>query len=76
MKPSDDTIEQFQRIYFEEFGEEISKEQAYEKFLRLVNLLRVIIRPSSSENRNGEDRDLSSFGFDEMSKVDKLKKRR
>ena len=44
MKPSEDTIEKFQEIYFKEFGEEISKDQAYEKFLRLVNFLRVIRR--------------------------------
>lgn len=50
MKPSNETIEKFKRIYFEEFGEEISKEEAYEKFRRLVNLLRVILRPSDSSS--------------------------
>lgn len=44
MKPSNKTIEKFQRIYFEEFGEEISKDEAYEKFLRPINLPTVILR--------------------------------
>lgn len=47
MKPSNELIKKFQRVYFEEFGEEISGKEAYEKFLRLVNLLRVILRPTS-----------------------------
>ena len=32
MKPSDEIIEKFQRIYHEEFGEEVSREKAYEMF--------------------------------------------
>ncbi len=49
MKPSDEVIEKFQRIYFEEFGEDISGKEAYEKFLRLINFLRVLLRPSSNK---------------------------
>ena len=44
MKPGDETIDKFRKAYFEEFGEEISKEDAFEKFLRLTNFLRVILR--------------------------------
>ena len=51
MKPSDETIEKFQRLYFEEFKEQISKEEAYEKFLRLANLLRVILHPTSQKGQ-------------------------
>lgn len=58
MKPTDELIEKFQRAYFEEFGEKISKEEAYEKFLRLVNFLRVTLKPSSK--------------FDQRVKNDKL----
>lgn len=47
-------IEKFQKIYFEEFGEKISKEDAYEKFLRLVNLLRAILYPHSLKGRDPE----------------------
>jgi hypothetical protein len=49
MKPSDETIEKFQKIYFEEFGEKISKEEAYGKFLRLVNFVRVTTRKSANK---------------------------
>lgn len=45
MEINDEDIEKFQKIYLEEFGEEISKEDAYERFLRLVNLLRAILYP-------------------------------
>jgi hypothetical protein len=50
MKPSDELIEKFRKIYFEEFGEEIPKEVAYEKFLRLANLVRVLVRPASQKD--------------------------
>ncbi len=52
MKPSNEIIEQFQRVYFEEFGEKITKEEAYEKFLRVVNFLRVILRQPSQANQS------------------------
>lgn len=45
MKPSDELIEKFRKLYYEEFKEEISKQEAYEKFMRVVNLVRIIIRP-------------------------------
>ena len=45
MKPDDETIENFRKVYFEEFGDEISRDEAHEKFLRLVNFVRVILRP-------------------------------
>jgi hypothetical protein len=44
MKPSDETIEQFRKAYFEEFHEEISNEEAYTKFLKLTNFLRIILK--------------------------------
>lgn len=52
MEPTDEFIEKFQKLYFEEFAEEISKGEAYEKFLRLVNLLRVILRPTSQKGQD------------------------
>jgi hypothetical protein len=42
MKPDYSTIEKFRKIYLDEFGEEISQREAYERFLRLINVLRVI----------------------------------
>jgi len=52
MKPSKENIEELKRIYQDEFGEKISDSQAYEKFLRLVNLLRVVLKESSPNARN------------------------
>ena len=72
MKPSDETIEEFQKIYLEEFGEEISKKEAYEKFLRLVNLLRVILYPRSQKGRKPEFPAPPSSAFDQKPKSDKL----
>lgn len=70
MKPSKEIIEKFQKIYFEEFGEEITKEEAYEKFLRLVNLLRVVLKEPSSNARNNIS---VTRLFDDDFKNDKLK---
>lgn len=55
MKPSDETIEKFKQVYFEEFKENLSKDEAYEKFLRLVNFLRVILKSGPQDERNGFD---------------------
>jgi len=41
MQPSDELIEKFRQIYIQEFGEEIIRQQAYEKFLKLTNLRRL-----------------------------------
>lgn len=52
MKPNKGTIEEFKNIYQDEFGETISDSQAYEKFLRLVNLLRVALKEQLANGRN------------------------
>jgi len=49
MKPNKQIIEKFRRIYFEEFGEKISTREAYDRFLRLVTLLEVILRDKSKK---------------------------
>ncbi len=45
MKPDSKAIEQFKRLYFEEFGEERSDQEAFERFSRLINVLRIICYP-------------------------------
>lgn len=52
MKPNEETIEKFREAYFEEFGERISRKTAYEKFLNLTTLLRVILYPSNPKREN------------------------
>ena len=66
MKPSKEVIKNFQRIYFEEFGEEISADIAYEKFLRLVNFLRAFLNLSSPNSCQNE--------IDQNWESDKIKK--
>jgi len=70
MKPSEKTIEEFKKIYRAEFGETISDSQAYEKFLRLVNLLRVVLKEPSPNARNNIS---VARLFDDDFKNDKLK---
>jgi hypothetical protein len=71
MKPSKETIENFKKIYQDEFGQTISDSQAYEKFLRLVNLLKVVLKEPSP---NGRKSDMISLRlFDEHLNNDKLK---
>jgi hypothetical protein len=43
MKLDPETMIKFKELYKEEFGEELSDDAAFEKFLRLVNALRVIV---------------------------------
>ncbi len=71
MSPNKETIEKFKRIYQEEFGETISDTQAYEKFLRLVNLLRVILKEPPSDSSIGISP--KPILFDDDFKNDKLK---
>lgn len=42
MKPSKETIETYRKIYFDEFKDDISEEEAYEGFLRVVNYTRAM----------------------------------
>lgn len=51
MQPSDELIEKFRRIYFEEYGEEISTQDAYDNFTSLVDLLRIFSRPTKKMQR-------------------------
>jgi len=46
---SDEDIIKFQTIYKNEFGIEISKEDAYEKGIKLLSLLSAIYKPMTEE---------------------------
>jgi hypothetical protein len=61
MKINNEIIEKFRKVYFEEFGEEISKEEAYDKFLRIVNILRTILKTSSKKDQDVDTLGPSSF---------------
>lgn len=42
---SKERVEEFRTLYFKEYGEQISFEDAQDRFLRLVELFKVIARP-------------------------------
>jgi aldehyde:ferredoxin oxidoreductase len=44
MQLSKEVIEEFKQIYKQEFGEEISDQEAMEKATRLINLMRIICK--------------------------------
>jgi hypothetical protein len=54
MKPNDELIEKFRQIYMEEYGEDMSTQEAYDNFTSLVDLLR-IIGPPVNENIKKQD---------------------
>jgi hypothetical protein len=45
MQPSKEQIEEYRKAYAEEFGKEISPEEACEQLMNLVELLEVISKP-------------------------------
>ena len=45
METIDEFIENFRRAYFEEFGEEITREEAYDSFFSLVDVLKKVLKP-------------------------------
>mgnify|MGYP000922325709 CR=1 FL=1 len=56
---SDEQIEQFQILYKRHFNEDISKEEALKKGIRLINLVRIVSRPidntENSYSNNSDD---------------------
>jgi len=72
MTPIDQFIEKFQKIYSEEFGEMISKEDAHGKFLRLTNFLRVVLHPPSEPEQDIKSSVSDRHGIDQISSGDKI----
>jgi len=46
---SDEQIKQFQILYRNRFGKEISREEAYEKGVKLVRLVELIYKPMTED---------------------------
>jgi hypothetical protein len=46
---TNDDIKKFQAIYLEQFGIEISEEDAYEQGIKLLTLMKLIHNPMTSE---------------------------
>lgn len=49
---TDKQITRFQQIYRKRFGKEISREEAQEKGIKLVNLMRVVYSPLAEKDFN------------------------
>lgn len=58
MQLNQETIEEFKKIYQEEFGESISDAEALEMSQRLISLFEIIYRPLPSELDPPEHTDL------------------
>ncbi len=46
---SDEDITKFQKLYKEQFGIEISKEDAYEKGIKLLRLMSIVYKPMTEK---------------------------
>jgi len=64
MRLSKEVIEKFRETYEKEFGEKITDAEACEKFLRLVNLLRVILKVPIKKDQDHESPGPSLFDDD------------
>ena len=54
---SDEQITKFQTLYRNRFGEEISREEAYEQGVKLIRLVELIYKPmSEKEYQNLQER--------------------
>jgi hypothetical protein len=47
---SDENIVDFQTLYKEHFGKDITKEEAYEQGMKLLSLISIVYRPMTSED--------------------------
>jgi len=46
---SDEQIKKFQKIYKKRFGKEINREEAYEKGVKLIRLVKLVYKPMTEE---------------------------
>ncbi len=51
MKLTPEALDEFRAIYRDEFGEEITRDEAQEMGTRLVDLLRLLLRPLPNAQR-------------------------
>jgi hypothetical protein len=55
---SDEQIKQFQILYKRHFNEDITREEALKKGIRLINLVRIVSRPiNNAENSHRDNYD-------------------
>jgi hypothetical protein len=54
MKPSKEVIDKFKKLMLQEFNEELTDDEAYEKFDRLDSVLRVIFKVKLDKTKGGD----------------------
>ena len=47
---SDEDISEFQALYKKHFGKEISREEAYDKGVRLIRLIKAVYKPMTKDD--------------------------
>ena len=71
MKPSKETIQKFRQAYREEFGKEMTADEAYDELNNLVEFLKIVLGPKLLRKLNNPD---AIDRFDENFKNDKIDK--
>jgi hypothetical protein len=68
---SEKRIAEFQALYKKHFGEDLSKEEAYEKGVRLIRMVQLVYRPITEkqyqewqERRKGKETKQTDSGYD------------
>jgi len=54
MKPSKEVIDKFKKLMLQEFNEELTDDEAYEKFDRLDSVLRVAFKVKLDRTKGGD----------------------
>jgi hypothetical protein len=54
MALSDENIIEFQNLYKEHFGKDISKEDAYEQGMKLLRLVSIVYRPTTTKESEAQ----------------------
>jgi hypothetical protein len=55
MKLDQETLDRFTKLYNETFNESLTPEDAYDRFIRLVNVLRVLLPKHRSAHLDSSD---------------------
>jgi hypothetical protein len=54
MKPSKEVIDKFKKLMLQEFKEELTDDEAYERFDRLDSVLRVVFKVKLDRTKGGD----------------------
>lgn len=60
---SDASLQKFIELYQKRYGIELSKEEAFEKASRLVNLYRAVYKPEDNKNNNKNAKEIFTKNY-------------